>query len=117
MSIACELGRVGNPPGAVPKAIARRVELLVAHRVVLALSSPGVRVGQPLQLAGDLVGLRAHGFVAADQIRVRVDEDDVPVAQAAGSVEIEEDRAAAEERLDVAVEGQGDRSGRSCGSS
>ena len=91
-------------PSLVAQAIAHRVELLVAHRVVVRLAAARVRGGQPIELAPDGIRLRAHRLVAADQIRVRVDQHDVAIAQPAGGVQIEEHRAAAEERLDVAVE-------------
>ena len=57
---------------------------------------------------------RDHGLgsisqraVTANQIRIVVDEPRVPIREPAAVVQIEKDRAAAEERLDVAAEGVG----------
>jgi hypothetical protein len=63
-----------------------------------------VRGRQPFQLAGHGVRVGADRFVAADQIRVRVDQYDIAIAKPPGAVKVEEHRAAAKERLDVAVE-------------
>ena len=97
--------------------IAQRVEPFVAHCVVVRPPVALVRLCQPFEFTRDVVGVIADCFVAADQIRVRVDQDRIVIAQPSAAVEIEEHGAAAEERLDVAVEGgwiEAPETGRSC---
>ena len=64
-----------------------------------------MRRGEPIELVGHRVRLRAHRLVASDQVGVRIDQQHVVAVEAAGRLEIEEHRAAAEERFDVAIEG------------
>jgi hypothetical protein len=59
---------------------------------------------QQTQFADDIVCLRHQHPVAPDQIRVVVNQPCRPAIEAPGSVEIEEDRTAAEEWFDVAGE-------------
>ena len=91
-------------PSAARSALAQRVEPLVAHRVVVRASRRARAPPPAVELARHASGSIADRFVAADQIGVRIDQDHVVVAQASGAVQIEEHGAAAEERLDVAIE-------------
>ena len=61
--------------------------------------------GQLPQFGDDLVGPRDQHPIAADQVGVVVDEPCPFAFEAADGVQVEEDGAAAEKRLDVAVEG------------
>jgi hypothetical protein len=64
----------------------------------------GVASGQVVEARQDALTVIPDRFVAADEIDVRVDQHRVPTAKAARRVKIEEDRAASEERFDVAIE-------------
>ena len=70
----------------------------------MRVSATRVAGRQRVERIGDGVRRVAHRFVASDQVGVRIDEDDIVVAQPAGAVQIEEDGAAAEERFDVCAE-------------
>ena len=60
-----------------------------------------------MELLDHLVGPRREHPVAADQIGVVVNEPRLTSGKASGRVQVEENGAAAEERLDVPVEGDG----------
>src|SRR5581483_3076469 len=82
----------------------QRVEPLIAHREIVRAPVRRVRRREPFERRRDRGRIVAHRFVAADEIRVRIDQDDVVAVETAGAEEIEKDRAAPEERFDVAVE-------------
>jgi hypothetical protein len=67
---------------------------------------PTARVprGQRFQVSNHLVHIIADGQIAADHVRIGVGEDRRAILEQAGDVEIEEDRAAAQERLEIAAE-------------
>lgn len=60
-----------------------------------------MRFCKSIELVGDLFRRVPHRLVAADQIGVRVDENRPVISKASQVVQIEEDGAAAEKRLDV----------------
>jgi len=99
-----QLRRVGDLAVGLPQARAQRVELHIANRVVMRPPVHRVRFGQGIELPRDLVRPIAHDLVAANQIRVRVDQHRVVIPQSASAAQVEEDCAAAEERLDIPVE-------------
>ena len=87
---------------------ARRVEAAVAH-VVIAVCAPRVVLAGEIVERGDhVLGVVPHRQVAADQIRIEIEQLDA-LSRRGGPVraEIEEDGAAAEKRLDVAIERRG----------
>jgi len=65
-------------------------------------------IGLELRQCGDdRLGPVAHLAIAADQVRIDVGEARAAAGQAARPVQIEEDGAAADERLDVGGEARG----------
>ncbi len=63
--------------------------------------------GQHPQVGDDLIHAIPNGQVAADNVWISVGEDGWPAVEEAGGVEIEEDRAAAQERLEIGAERRG----------
>jgi hypothetical protein len=59
---------------------------------------------QFVQRLCDFLGTIAHDRVTPDEIRIRVDQDRVVILQTAHAVQIEEHRAAANERFNVSAE-------------
>jgi hypothetical protein len=60
--------------------------------------------GELLEVPDDLAGRVADGLVAADQIAIAVGQKDAMAREPARPEQVEKDRAAAEERLEVAAE-------------
>ena len=66
--------------------------------------APGVAGGQPIELGDHLLQRIANAKVTANQIRVVVADGDTVPVEGAAAEQIEEHRAAADERLEVASE-------------
>ncbi len=86
-------------PARLPPGLAARVEVLIADAPVVIGAAGRVAAGQPLELGNHGVHRIAHPQVAADQIGVLVGEHRGAPGEIAAADEIEEDGAAAEERL------------------
>jgi hypothetical protein len=61
-------------------------------------------LGQGPEVGDDFVHAIANGQVAPYDVWIRVGEDGWPSGQETGGVEVEEDRAAAQERLEIGPE-------------
>jgi len=89
------------------KARPHRVEAAVADLVITGAPARAMLLLQLVKRGGDGLRVVAHGTVAADEIRVEIDQPRRAPLEAACRVQIEENGAAADERLHVAVEGGG----------
>jgi hypothetical protein len=91
-------------PGIVHSLRAQRIESSIANVVVAGIAALAVLLLECLQRRDDRFRFIAHGTVAPDQIGIDVGEGDRPPIQHPRRGEVEEDRAAADERLEIPVE-------------
>jgi len=82
-----------------------RVEPGIAHFVVEVRPTRIVLLREPSKRGDHFVGARHQHAVTANEVGVVVDEPGLSAFEPAGRMEIEKDGAAAEERFDVALEG------------
>ena len=73
------------------------------RRLPLTIAA-GMAFGQEAQMGDDVVHAIADGQVAADDVWIGVGEDGWPSVEEPGGIEIEKDRAAAQERLEIGSE-------------
>jgi hypothetical protein len=76
-------------------------------QVIMASRGGGMTLRKSVEGRCDRVRRIPYRLVATDQIRVRIDEEDVFAAEPASVVEIEKDGAAADERFDIPAEVSG----------